>query len=141
MVRLTALHRGTTSPRPHPITDPPRSTGGTMASSVAVSLCALAAASFPKPRPAPSSLFLVLLAPALPRRLLRLRSARLLLLAASDSTFESSIGVDYTKPAKSEQGGEAFALEEEDDGVEASATVEGVAAAGAGCPTPAPPTR
>ncbi|CAD6225718.1 unnamed protein product [Miscanthus lutarioriparius] len=96
-----------------------------MASSVAASLRALAAASLPKPSPAPSSPFLVLLAPALPRRLLRLRSARRLLLAplaASDS-----VGVDYAEPAESEQE-EAFAPEEdegaEDDAVEASTAVE-----------------
>ena len=73
--------------------------------------------------------------PALPRRLLRL-----LLLAASDSTFESSVGVDYAKPTKSEQEEEAFASEE-DDAVEASTVVEGVTAAAAGHPTPVPPTR
>ena len=105
-----------------------------------VSLHALAAASFPKPSPAPSSLFIVLLALALPRRLLLLRSARLLLLAASDSTFETSVRVDYVKLAKSEHEEEAF-VPEEDDAVEASSAVEGAAAAAAGCPTPAPPTR
>ena len=35
----------------------------------------------------------------------------------------------------------ALTPEEEDDGVEASAAVEGVAAAATGCPTPAPPMR
>jgi hypothetical protein len=50
------------------------------------------------------------------------------------SAAESSIGVDYAEPAKSEQE-EAFEPEEEDDAVEASAAIEGVAAAAAGRPT------
>ncbi|XP_066389878.1 28 kDa ribonucleoprotein, chloroplastic-like [Miscanthus floridulus] len=104
-----------------------------MASSVAVSLRALAAASLPKPSPAPSSPFLVLLAPALPRRLLRLRSARRLPLAPLAASASDSVGVDYAEPAESEQEEEeAFAPEEEegpdelveDDAVEASAAVE-----------------
>jgi len=104
-----------------------------MASSLAVSLRALAAASLPKPSPAPapSSPFLVLLAPALPRRLLRLRSARRLPLAplAASASASDSVGVDYAEPAESEQEEEqAFATEEdegaEDDAVEASAAVE-----------------
>ncbi|KAG0542836.1 hypothetical protein BDA96_02G138200 [Sorghum bicolor] len=102
-----------------------------MASSLAVSLRALAAASLPKPSPAPapSSPFLVLLAPALPRRLLRLRSARRLPLAPLAASASDSVGVDYAEPAESEQEEEeAFATEEdegaEDDAVEASAAVE-----------------
>ncbi|KAJ1288966.1 hypothetical protein BS78_02G129400 [Paspalum vaginatum] len=77
-----------------------------MASSVAASLRALAAAaSLSKPSPAPSSPFLFLLSPTPPCRLLRLRSARrlpLAPLAASDSAFESSVGVDYAEPDAAE---------------------------------------
>ncbi|GJN34661.1 hypothetical protein PR202_gb23343 [Eleusine coracana subsp. coracana] len=95
-----------------------------MASSIAMSLRALAAtpsAALSKPKPAPSSPFLVLLSPT-PPRLLHLRSARrlpLAPLAASDS-FESSAAVDFAEPEQaSEDEGGAFASDEE-----ASAGVE-----------------
>ncbi|OEL24756.1 31 kDa ribonucleoprotein, chloroplastic [Dichanthelium oligosanthes] len=100
-----------------------------MASSIAVSLRALAAStSAALPKPATPSPILVLLSPT-PPRLLHLRSARrlpLAPLAASDS-FESSVGVDYAEPAadEAEQEEEVFASEEEEDAaVEASAAVE-----------------
>lgn len=95
-----------------------------MASSIAMSLRALSAtpcAALPKPKPAPSSPFLVLLSPT-PPRLLHLRSARrlpLAPLAASDS-FESSAAVDFAEPEQtSEDEGGAFASDDE-----ASAAVE-----------------
>ncbi|NP_001105347.1 nucleic acid binding protein 1 [Zea mays] len=108
-----------------------------MASSVAVSLRALAAAPLPKSSPATSCPFFVLLAPALPRRLLRLRSARrlpLAPLAASDSAFESSVGVNYAEPDDSEKDKEVELFGSGDDegagelvddhSVEVSAAVE-----------------